>query len=189
MSTDPLTDEQIRRLCAHPPGTRYLLTEGDGPEREVTAEEWISAERRAGFHPKPGLGPFATAGFGSTNPDLHGRIEYPTPEQRAAATLAASVARADDALAYLDAHPRDDNRLTDADREALAPAQAAMGEAIDALGDYLASQLAGGRVARAGGVVVDEPEPLDLRRPWALLIASGVVGLVVAVFGIVALLR
>lgn len=57
---------------------RYYLTENRSPEREVSAEEWLAAERAAGFVPKPTCGPFATGGFGKTYPDgsgIHGRIE------------------------------------------------------------------------------------------------------------------
>jgi hypothetical protein len=60
---------------------RYFVKIDDKPEREVTAEEFVRAERDAGFHPKPGCGPFATAGFGSTRyteggtRSISGRIE------------------------------------------------------------------------------------------------------------------
>lgn len=62
---------------------RYFVKIDDCPEREVTAEEFVRAERDAGFHPKPGCGPFATAGFGVTRYDgpdgrrsINGRIEF-----------------------------------------------------------------------------------------------------------------
>jgi peptidyl-tRNA hydrolase, PTH2 family len=52
---------------------RHLLTLGDGPEREVSQSEWLSAERAAGFHHKPGLGPYATGGFSANG--VRGRLE------------------------------------------------------------------------------------------------------------------
>ena len=30
---------------------------------KVTKDEWLAAESRAGFRPKPGCGPYATGGF------------------------------------------------------------------------------------------------------------------------------
>ena len=33
------------------------------PWVKVTQEDWLKAERNAGFRPKPGLGPYATGGF------------------------------------------------------------------------------------------------------------------------------
>jgi len=34
---------------------------------EVTKEQWLAAERSAGFQPEPGYGEYATAGFGTDN--------------------------------------------------------------------------------------------------------------------------
>ena len=51
---------------ADKPVERYYLS-FDGiadSEREVTADEFVAAERNAGFYPKPWCGPFATSGFG-----------------------------------------------------------------------------------------------------------------------------
>ena len=56
---------------------RYYLTIGTQPEAEVTEEEFVRAERRAGFHPKPGCGPVATGGFGSGA--IKGRVDYSDP--------------------------------------------------------------------------------------------------------------
>lgn len=42
---------------------RYFVTDHDGIERETDAEGYLSMERSCGFRPKPGCGPFATAGF------------------------------------------------------------------------------------------------------------------------------
>lgn len=58
------------------PARRYFLTVND-VEREVDAEAFIAMERACGFHPKPGCGPFATAGFSSHGMDgcRKGRIE------------------------------------------------------------------------------------------------------------------
>lgn len=55
--------------------SRYYLRLGDNPELEVTEAEFIAAERAAGFFPKTGCGPLATAGFGSNH--VLGRIESP----------------------------------------------------------------------------------------------------------------
>lgn len=45
--------------------TRYFLAPStkDPLWQEVTQEEFVNAERAAGFRPKPGCGPVATAGF------------------------------------------------------------------------------------------------------------------------------
>lgn len=53
---------------------RYFLTKGAAEEVEVTKEEFIQAERRAGFRPKSGDG-LATAGF-SSSIGISGRVEY-----------------------------------------------------------------------------------------------------------------
>lgn len=53
---------------------RYYLKCGDGAERKVTQDEFVRAERTAGFRPKPGCGPVATGGFSSGV--LAGRVEY-----------------------------------------------------------------------------------------------------------------
>lgn len=42
---------------------RYFLSINGSPEEEVTKEQFIKAEREAGFHPKKGLEPPATDGF------------------------------------------------------------------------------------------------------------------------------
>jgi hypothetical protein len=63
--------------------TKYFIKEGDGPEREVTVEQYCRAERRSGFYPR-GIGPDdprylqrpATAGFGSSFSNVSGRIQY-----------------------------------------------------------------------------------------------------------------
>lgn len=57
---------------------KYFITEGNTPEREVTQEEYVRAERSAGFHPKPGCGPTATASFSGKcgGQDISGRTEY-----------------------------------------------------------------------------------------------------------------
>lgn len=41
---------------------------------EVTQDEFVRAERGAGFRPKPGLGPVATGGF--TSGGITGRVRY-----------------------------------------------------------------------------------------------------------------
>lgn len=53
---------------------RYFL-EFMGMKKEVTREEWIKAERAAGFRPKGGGDEEATGGFGSSQ-GVNGSIEY-----------------------------------------------------------------------------------------------------------------
>lgn len=55
---------------------RYFLREGGGAWKEVTESEFIQAERRAGFFPKPECGPVATSGFGNSLLKLEGRVDY-----------------------------------------------------------------------------------------------------------------
>lgn len=61
---------------------RYYLRRDRGKWYEVTQDEFIHAEREAGFIPKADCGPLATAGFGVSGPDLclDGRIEYDNNE-------------------------------------------------------------------------------------------------------------
>lgn len=55
-------------------GERYWLSFGrDSEWKEVTKEEYISAERSAGFRPKFGNG-IATAGF--SNGSINGEVTY-----------------------------------------------------------------------------------------------------------------
>lgn len=56
---------------------RYFVKIGKAKEREVSREEFIQAERNAGFVPKAGCGDVATAGFGFSQGDIEirGRIE------------------------------------------------------------------------------------------------------------------
>lgn len=51
---------------------RFFLSHPAFGEKEVTKEEFIAAERAAGFFPKSGSG-VATGGFGSG--DILGRVE------------------------------------------------------------------------------------------------------------------
>ncbi|MCB9802943.1 hypothetical protein H6761_02915 [Candidatus Nomurabacteria bacterium] len=53
---------------------RYWLRVGKLPWHELTREEFVRAERNAGFRPKPGCGDLATDGFSSGN--VQGRITY-----------------------------------------------------------------------------------------------------------------
>lgn len=58
---------------------RFYLTDGSGPECEVTMEEWVAAEREAGFNNRMGRPDLpATAGFAGKH--IGGRIEYVTGE-------------------------------------------------------------------------------------------------------------
>lgn len=60
----------------------YYVKRNGEPWREVSKLEFIAAERDAGFIPKAGCGPIATAGFGRSGPDgsIDGKIEYDSPE-------------------------------------------------------------------------------------------------------------
>lgn len=55
---------------------RYFLSIShvEGSEVEVTRQQWIQAERGAGFWPKDGGNGLATGGFYGAG--IHGRIEY-----------------------------------------------------------------------------------------------------------------
>jgi hypothetical protein len=66
--------------AASAPTTRYFVTYGDFPEREVTKREFVLAERMAGFHNTMGQ-PYepATASFGS--PLVSGRTSEVIPLQ------------------------------------------------------------------------------------------------------------
>lgn len=58
---------------------RFYLTDGSGPEREVTMQEWVAAEREAGFSNTTGRPDLpATAGFAGKH--VGGRVEYVTGE-------------------------------------------------------------------------------------------------------------
>ena len=54
---------------------RYWIKLGSGYWREVAQDEFIKAERRAGFSQKCGSG-CATGGFSSTIGNVRGRITY-----------------------------------------------------------------------------------------------------------------
>jgi len=77
LGRDP-KDTIRRRDLASGPKKRYFVKDGEGPEREVTQDEYVATERSAGFRPKPGCGPEATASFSSGR--LSGRVEYVTDE-------------------------------------------------------------------------------------------------------------
>jgi hypothetical protein len=52
-------------LAEHRRNTRYFLAPVTSEPiwQEVTEQEFVNAERGAGFYPKPGCGPVATGGF------------------------------------------------------------------------------------------------------------------------------
>lgn len=52
-------------LAEHRRNTRYFLAPvtSDPIWQEVTEQEFVNAERAAGFYPKPGCGPVATGSF------------------------------------------------------------------------------------------------------------------------------
>lgn len=58
---------------------RYFITDDDGVEQETDEAGFIAMERRCGFRPKPGCGPFATANFSSGK--RSGRIEMAKTDQ------------------------------------------------------------------------------------------------------------
>lgn len=60
----------------------YYIKRNREPWKEVSQAQFIAAEREAGFTPKAGCGPIATAGFGASGPDgsIDGKIEYDSPE-------------------------------------------------------------------------------------------------------------
>mgnify|MGYP001562460708 CR=1 FL=1 len=53
---------------------RYWLRVSGLPWQEATLEQFVQAERGAGFRPKPGCGPIATGGFSSGS--VEGRVTY-----------------------------------------------------------------------------------------------------------------
>lgn len=67
--------ERYESSAAHTEPRYYLGVVGH-PESmvEVTEEEFVRAERGAGFRPKPGLGPVATGGFSSGG--IRGSVRY-----------------------------------------------------------------------------------------------------------------
>jgi hypothetical protein len=52
----------------------FLQLLAGGEPTEVTQEQFILAERNAGFHPKRGCGPVATGGF--SNGTIRGIVRY-----------------------------------------------------------------------------------------------------------------
>lgn len=54
---------------------RYWLRTKEDPWQETTENEFIRAERNAGFYPKSGNG-VATGGFSSTRSNVRGRVTY-----------------------------------------------------------------------------------------------------------------
>jgi len=54
---------------------RYWLQKDGSPWREVTREEFVSAEKDAGFYPKSGCGSVATNGFSSSS-GIAGKVTY-----------------------------------------------------------------------------------------------------------------
>lgn len=53
---------------------KYYIKAND-QKIEITQEQFISAERANGFHPKPGCGPCATGGFSSSTGIMYS-VEY-----------------------------------------------------------------------------------------------------------------
>lgn len=61
--------------------TYFLRVAGiDAAWQEVTQEQFVKAERAAGFHPKPGGGPVATHGF--SNGAIEGRVSAHQSSQK-----------------------------------------------------------------------------------------------------------
>ena len=57
----------------------YLKAFYEKEYKEVSQDEFVKAERHAGFRPKPGCGPVATAGFNGGG--LEGYVEYTKEEE------------------------------------------------------------------------------------------------------------
>jgi hypothetical protein len=56
----------------------YYVALGDGPMRQVSKDEYVAAERAAGFYPKSRTeGQVATAGFGGNG--ISGKVVYNEP--------------------------------------------------------------------------------------------------------------
>lgn len=73
-------DRILRVVASLRERSHYFVQYGDEPEREVDAEEFIWAERKAGFYPEPGYR-FATGGFETmSHGGIKGRIEIDPPE-------------------------------------------------------------------------------------------------------------
>jgi hypothetical protein len=80
---------------------RYFLETSWQDKKEVTKEQFIQAERNAGFHCKPGITGCATGGFSGGG--VHGTVEYvkdkeddkyPVSAENFLATVAANVKNA-----------------------------------------------------------------------------------------------
>ena len=56
----------------------FLQGEWQDEWGEATQQQFVAAERAAGFHPKAGCGPVATGGFSGGG--VRGRIEYAADE-------------------------------------------------------------------------------------------------------------
>lgn len=52
----------------------YLKADWQTEWQEVTQDQFVDAERNAGFHPKSGCGPVATGGFSARG--ICGRVDY-----------------------------------------------------------------------------------------------------------------
>lgn len=59
---------------------RYWLRAKGTKWQEVSQDKYIDAERSAGFHPKEGCGPVATAGF--SNGSAEGKVTYDGKQPR-----------------------------------------------------------------------------------------------------------
>lgn len=60
---------------------RYWLTDGAEPEREVTMQEWVAAERAAGIYNTQGRED-EPAKWGWSGGHMSGRLEYVTEARR-----------------------------------------------------------------------------------------------------------
>lgn len=54
--------------------TYFLKADWETDYREVTEDQFVTAERQAGFYPKPGCGPVATSGFSGHG--VSGQVRY-----------------------------------------------------------------------------------------------------------------
>ncbi len=78
---------------------RFWLRHGRGKWYEATLEQFVDAERSAGFWPKDGGGPLVTNGFSNTINDSQGRVTYGDPRKNRErdADFIAAVNEADEA--------------------------------------------------------------------------------------------
>lgn len=73
-----MSDDTLKRIADYEREHSVYYLKRNKRWVQVTEDEFIAAEQRAGFFPKPGCGPVATAGFsyGDSGEEIEGRIDY-----------------------------------------------------------------------------------------------------------------